>query len=510
MSITKALKTILIMVINILPSSIYAKPIKDESLHATSSRNLENQDQYSTNMPTRCALKSVYYTHPTKTKTMRVTAKEEVAQQAITPAPPQPIGKPANIVFRKGMPPEPAEKEIAEEAPLFTVYFSGYIKPEFFCDSRQVIGGRDNQTLLYPEPKQPDRCCRDIQAHPSCDMVAIESRVRSEIVGPDILEAKAKGYIEADFYGVSEKTLNVFRMRHCYIALNWEKTSVVLGQYWHPIYTPECAPDTISCNGGVPIDPFKRAPQIRFTTGIDPIEIAITAAEEVNFCHDGPEGPCSTYLRNAVIPDSNIRLQAHNGKHVYGFALNFKRLVPRLQSDFNIKVEESINSVATIAYAAFNWESFALRLKGTIAQNGQDAGLLGGYAVHTIQPKSDKRIYANLQSIAVWTDFNRVHHKLEPGCFIGYTKNIGASKSIIPFIKKDDEFIPLTYGFGTEIVDYVFRISPRLRWFVKPVVFGMELEYTRAAYGQINTRGHIINPEATANTRLLLAAFYYF
>ena len=63
------------------------------------------------------------------------------------------------------------------------------------------------------------------------------------------------------------------------------------GQYWHPIYTPECAPDTLSCNGGMPIDPFKRAPQIRFAKRIDPIEIAFTAAAEVNFNDDGPEGP---------------------------------------------------------------------------------------------------------------------------------------------------------------------------------------------------------------------------
>lgn len=401
--------------------------------------------------PIRSALTGVYSTKP-----VEETKKDgELPIARETP----PMSKPGKIAFHKGIPPTPEEQEIAEEPQLFTVYFSGYVKPEFFWDSRQNVGCRNDQLLIYPEPKELDRCGRDIQAHPEYGMIALESRVRAEIIGPDVLGAQAKGYIEADFWGISDKTLNVFRMRHAYTNLNWEKISLLFGQYWHPMYVPECAPDTIACNGGAPIDPFKRSPQIRFTRRFKPFEITIAALSEVNFTNDGPIGPSCTYIHNAVIPNLSAQLQGRWSDHICGLVVDCKRLVPRLKSDLNVKVEESIYSASFAVYAAFNWETFALRLKGTFGQNCADHGMLGGYAVHTIQPESDKRTYTNLNSFGVWADFNRANSKIEPGCFIGYTKNLGASKTIIPSIKKEDQITQLTYGFGTQMIDYVLEYS---------------------------------------------------
>lgn len=484
---------------------------------------IQKKQEVESSEPVRCALTAAYY-RPSKkppkkkipykkiTVPQKVEKEIELERCALTAAYYTPTGKPPKkITFYKWRPtkPEGIPEEIKE--PLFTVLFSGYIKPEFFWDSRQVIGGRDDQTLIFPEPKLYDRCCRDINAHPAYDMLAIESRVRSEIIGPEVLEAKGRGYLEADFYGISEQTLNMFRMRHAYLTLEWQKLILLFGQYWHPLYTTECAPDTVSCNSGAPIDPLKRAPQFRVTKLMEPFEIEFTALSEINFEHDGPHGPSSHYLRNAVVPNLNIRAQARLKNHVFGVSIDFTRLVPRLMSDFNVKVEESVNSVSAIAYAAFNWDTFALRTKVILGQNCPDHGLIGGYAVHSIQPESDKRTYTNLRSVSIWADFNRVHKKLSPGCFIGYTKNIGASSTVVPYLKdKNNELIRLTYGFDSERFDYTFRVSPRLRWYLKPVVFGLELEYTRAAYGHVGTRGRVVNPIPTDNTRLLMAALYFF
>lgn len=503
---------------NIPTSSITAKTIPDEQ--AKQPKDIKEQRTGNNSVPVRCALTAAYYRPEEKipkksTPTKKVLKKKEekvpvrCALTAVYYTPP--VKPPKKITFYKKRLPKPSMVTEEIEDPLFTVLFSGYIKPEFFWDSRQVIGGRDDQTLIFPEPKTWDRCCRDINAAPAYNMLAIESRVRSEILGPKVLEAKGKGLIEADFYGISKTTLNIVRMRHAYLSLEWQNFILLLGQYWHPLFTPECAPDTLACNSGAPIDPLKRAPQMRFTKLIKPFEIEFTALSEINFESDGPHGPDSIYLRNAVIPNMNIRAQAYAGDHVFGASIDFKRLVPRLVSDRNVKVEESINSVSAIIYAAFNWETFALRTKLTLGQNGADHGLIGGYAVHSIQPESDKRTYTNLRSISLWVDFNRVHKKLSPGCFIGYTKNIGAPSTVIPYLKDNNNvFTQLTYGYDSERFDYIFRISPRLRWFLKPVVFGLELEYTRGAYGQVNTRGCVSNPVPTDNTRVLMAAYYFF
>ncbi len=488
--------------------------IKNEPCH----RKETSENAVSTNK-VLCSLTTIYNS----------TQKQQVDEEDLTELTKAPSANSGNnnnddpIKFNKKIPSIPEKLPLSPEPHAFKVNFSGYVKPEFFWDSRQTIGNRNDQILIYPEPKELDRCGRDIQAHPVYTMLAIESRVRAEIIGPDVLGAAAKGVIEADFYGINEQTCNVFRMRHAYTQLDWKNYSLLFGQYWHPLYTPECSPDTIEGNAGAPMEPYKRGPQARFTRRFDPFEISIAALSEVHFNSDGPIGGSCDYLRNAVIPDLAVNLQGKFHTHLYGLAVGAKRLVPRLKSDLNLKVDESIYSGAFSAYVRFNWETFILKLKATLAQNGADLSLLGGYAVHSIQPDSDMRTYANLQSLAVWADFSRANSSIEPGCFIGMAKNIGSSQTIIPAIKKNKELHHLTYGFGTEFVDYVFRIQPRVRWFFKPVVFGLELDYTQASYGQPNRRAHIadrisylhpvdhpVNPGTTSNTRILFTALYYF
>ncbi|TET05907.1 hypothetical protein E3J79_03895 [Candidatus Dependentiae bacterium] len=397
-----------------------------------------------------------------------------------------------------------------EEEPSFIFVFSGYIKPEFFVDSRQVFGCRANQTLFNPECRLYDRCCRDINAHGQFNILAIESRVRTEIIGPSIGSAKSKGVIEADFYGVREDMINSLRMRHAYFSLTWKNRELLLGQYWHPITSPECYPQTLSFNCGGPMDPYKRVPQIRITRFIRPLELIAAVSSAVHFVNNGPIGFSSSYLRNAIVPNLSFLIQARPSTHLIGAGIDFKRLVPRLVSNNNFKVSESINSLTALAYTAFNWETFALRAKIALAQNGSVFTLLGGYAVHSIQPDTDHRTYTNLNTITAWIDFNRVHKKVEPGCLIGYTKNLGATSTIIPCLQQNDSCESLVYTFLYPNIDYVFRISPRIRIYYKPVVFGAELEYTRAAFGQLNNRGRINCPRPVENIRLLLAAFYFF
>ena len=65
------------------------------------------------------------------------------------------------------------------------------------------------------------------------------------------------------------------------------------------------------------------------------------------------------------------------------------------------------------------------------------------------------------------------------------------------------------YGLGTNI-STVFRASPRIRFYIKSLVLGAELEYTRANYGLPNQFGKPINTVPVSNTRLMVAAYYIF
>ena len=182
---------------NIPTSSITAKTIPDEQ--AKQPEDIKEQRTSNNSVPVRCALTAAYYRPEEKipkksTPTKKVLKKKEekvpvrCALTAVYYTPP--VKPPKKITFYKKRLPKPSMVTEEIEDPLFTVLFSGYIKPEFFWDSRQVIGGRDDQTLIFPEPKVWDRCCRDINAAPAYNMIAIESRVRSEILGPKVLEAK--------------------------------------------------------------------------------------------------------------------------------------------------------------------------------------------------------------------------------------------------------------------------------------------------------------------------------
>lgn len=384
----------------------------------------------------------------------------------------------------------------------FKVIFSGYVKYEALFDSRQIVSFRDDQLLLYPARRLCDACGRDINDKGHSNMLAIESRLRFAIIGPDVFNAKSLGLIEGDFLGPTDSTINGFRLRHAFANLHWENASFLAGQYWHPMFVPECYPDTLSFNGGNPIEVFSREPQIRITPKIGNANLILAALSQVHFVSDGPQGPSSIYARNAVIPNLHAQLQLHSNDHVFGFGFDYKRLVPRIVTDNNYKVTEYINSTGIIAYAGLNWPDFTFNTKIIYGGNLANFTSLGGYAVTCTNVITEERHYTNLNTVALWID-TALKKTVEPGIFAGFIKNLGASKTIIT----DPNLI---YAFGQEDIDYVLRVSPRVRWFVKPIVFAGELEYTRASFGTATNRGKVINTYPTNNVRLQLAVFYVF
>lgn len=392
----------------------------------------------------------------------------------------------------------------------FSVIFSGYVKYEALFDSRQIVGFREDQVLLYPARRQCDVCGRDINDKGHANMLAIESRLRAVIIGPDVLDAQSLGVLEGDFIGVSDATVNTFRLRNAFAHLDWQNISLLAGQYWHPLFVPECYPDTISFNSGIPIEQLAREPQIRFTPKVGRANLILAAISQLNFENDGPQGLNSKYARDAVIPNLHAQLQIPINSHVVGIGIDYKRLVPRLVTDKNYKVTESINSTSALAYIGLNWPTVTFNTKVVYAQNLTNADSISGYAVTCINPTTDERQYTNLQSVSFWID-TAYKKKVEPGLFAGYVKNIGAQKTIIQSIVNDQgETVSLIYAAGQEDVDYVLRISPRIRWFLKPVVFAAELEYTRASFGTVTNSGKVTCTYPVNNTRLQLAVFYCF
>lgn len=404
----------------------------------------------------------------------------------------------------------------------FPVVFTGYIKYAAYYDTRQVLGLRDDYVLFAPDRKILDPTGKDINAKGQGDMSDIESRLRATIKGPKVGNAALFGVIEADFlgftasnlrniYGATPEFLNIFRLRHAFMQLDWEKYSFIAGQTWHPVIVPFCWVETISFNGGIPFEPFSRSPQVRFTYQNERIRIIAAALSQVRFFNDGPEGFTAKYLRNAVVPNLHGQLQIKMGEHRLIASLDYKRLVPRIVTNKGFKVRESINSVLAFLLACLEWQDFYFRTKLTFAENGTNFGMFSGYAVHTIDPITDKRTYTNIREITFWIDTAIKIKNLEPGLFIGASKNLGSSKSIKLNVTDNAGMIleRRVFGIGPDI-NTAFRIAPRLRWYVKKIVPAAELEYTRASYGTLTTKGKIIDTTPVGNLRFTFAVYYYF
>ncbi len=379
----------------------------------------------------------------------------------------------------------------------------GFIKTDYWYDSRQVVYAREGLFTLFPKDVNYDKDGNDINAASSFNFSAITSRVNLAISGPDALGAKTIGFIEADFSGMSNVSINTFRLRHAYLRLDWQKSSLLLGQYWHPMFVTEVFPTVISLNTGSPFQPFIRSPQIRFTHYLGRVKLIAAALSQRDYANSGPMGRSYSYMSNSLMPNFHLQLQYQKKRSTIGFAADYKVLKPRIHTDSNLITNSTISSLSYMAYYKWKGNNFEIKAKAILGENLTDNLLLGGYAVASIDSATDERSYTPTQHIFTWVDF--LYHKkfkrfsVHPGLFIGYASNLGT--------KADN--VGIYYSTGADI-DNMYRIAPSLSFRVAKTMFSLEWEYTKVYYGQNNDQGLVTNTHSVANNRILFTAFYFF
>jgi len=169
----------------------------------------------------------------------------------------------------------------------FGIALSGFVKTDVIHDSRQTLSLREGHYLLYPKPALPDKDGRDVNGADSFHILSVQTRLQGKITGPDAFGAKTSGLIEAEFFGTSEADINGFRLRHAFLKLNWRKTELLVGQYWHPMFVVESFPDVVSFNTGAPFQPFNRSPQIRLTRTFGGWSLQAAALSQRDFVSAG-------------------------------------------------------------------------------------------------------------------------------------------------------------------------------------------------------------------------------
>ncbi len=381
----------------------------------------------------------------------------------------------------------------------FGIKFSGFVKNDFFFDSRQTVAAREGHFLLWPAPESLDAKGEDINAQPKFNMLAIQSRLTGKITGPDAFGAKTSGVLEGAFFGHSDADVNGFRLRHAYGKLNWENTELLFGQTWNPMFIAGCFPDVISFNTGAPFQPFARNPQIRLTQNMGPAKIALTMYSQRDFTSAGG----ATQLSNSALPAFHLGTSIEKKGNIQilaGLGASYQKLVPRLVSEKNYAVDESVTGYMAEAYVKATGSKITFKAEGSYGQNTYDVLGISSFSVLSIDSVTDYREYISQNSYALWSEIHTNGTKFQFGLFGGYTRNLGTSKPAV------------TEACGTRSkIEYVYRVAPRVILNSGKMRFALEVEYTSAAFGVVaSDTCALIDPTPVSNLRLLIAAYYFF
>ena len=406
-----------------------------------------------------------------------------------------------------------AQQDANTEAPKWTYKMSGFVDPQFWMDTREVVSAREEQMLFYPAPKKLDADGNDINAQPSNNALAITARIGMKIGAPDLLNAKISGYLEGDFTGATNDGINMLRLRHAYLNMRWEKSNLLLGQYWHPMVAHEVMPGTRPLNMGIPFHPYSRYVQARYTQYFGGLELSGIAAFQLDNKSVGPDGGSTAYLRNSCIPELNAQLCYRTDNLLLGAMFNYVLLQPRTSIDIyfphngtdgkeTYKTDTKIASTAVSFFGKLNVSELSLRFQGIYGDNLVEQGLMGGYIE---KPNVEKYEYSNFGTTTFWVDLGRSKGICRPGLFAGYGRNNNFGDDVVSYAT--------VYGRGFDI-EYVWRVQPRVGFYPSDYLnFFAEVEYTNAAYGKkVEDTGkyHYESDYNVGNYRFIVAAVLNF
>ena len=151
-------------------------------------------------------------------------------------------------------------------------------------------------------------------------------------------------------------------------------------------------------------------------------------------------------------------------------------------------------------YSKLSFTKFTIKAEGSYGQNNYDLLMLGSYAVTFMDPVTGEMKYTPTTSYSAWIDILSNNPTWQPGIFAGFTKNIGAGEDILSG----------SVAGSRGNIDFVYRVSPRLIYNTGKMRFGLELDYTAAAFGTMDSKAGVTDSSVEGNFRALLSVFYFF
>lgn len=383
--------------------------------------------------------------------------------------------------------------------------FTGFVKNDILFDTRRNVEAVDGLYTLWPVKPHYDANGKDIHAVPSIRMFSIATRFATRISGLEAGNAKIGAYVELDFTGGD--VANSVRLRHAYTCFDWPKTQLIIGRTWHPTFIEKVFPGVMALNTGVPFQVFNRSPQLRLTHHLTSnLDLMAAAVYQINYINLGPDGTCSRYQRDALLPNLHLQLQYYDTKWVLGAGFDWKAIKPRCftegENNRQYVTNELLSTVAALAYLKYTHGKMEIKAKSMFGQNVSESLLAGGYAVKSTDPVTGFETYTPTNH--TYNFINFMYGTIwRAGFLVGFMKNLGTSDHPL----SSDLF----FARGPD-VDVCFRISPQLTWKYKSLLASFEPEITSVSYGRIDVsdKGKVKDATFVTNFRSLLTVMYFF
>lgn len=396
----------------------------------------------------------------------------------------------------------------------FKVY--GFIRNEAYYDTYKGVDAAMDQFYLLPLYTGKDENGVHFNEQGSAHMTAIATRIGVNINGPEVLGAKTMGNIEVDFAGITTTEPVVIRIRKAYYKFSWEKSSLLVGQNWHPFWGGANFPTVAGLNTGAPFQPFNRSPQIDYTMKFGKLALSGVALYENQYVSRGFYTATNSNnktlpKRNAVIPEMVLNASYNSGKISIGAAAQYNAIKPidrTTNSDGKTFVTDELNtSTAAMAYIKYKSDKLSVLAKTVYGQNLAHLTMLGGYGVKSIDAATGAYTYTNYNHSSSF--LNIVYgKKYQAGLFAGYTVNLGTTDALAVTSTGS----VLTAGLMPNVQN-MMRIAPHFAYNVNQFRFMAEYEMTSAAYGtgsMDTSNGLFSATENVTNNRIIFLMMFLF
>ena len=376
----------------------------------------------------------------------------------------------------------------------------GFVAAQSWIDTHESASGAEGFLYLYPKNEATivgdDH---DRNAVPQGSWFGTMARLGFVLHGPEIFGAASRAKAELEFSGHSAPGSILYR--HAFMALDWENSTLTLGQTWHPMN--DLFPSTVGIAIGSPFNALNRSPQLRYEYYMgSEKKVKLTGAAIFQAANgsfgSAVAGKSYVYNRWSMMPMFYAGVDFTFGDLKVGGGLEYQRITPWVDLDDNNK-KYYMNGLCGMIQAQYAKDKLSVKAKTLIGHDMSHLGICSGYGV--VDHLDPGRLeYAPLAASSSWVQV-QYGGDLKLGLFGGYMSNWGAGKDLVP---------GRIYAAEGGSIDSMWRVSPNAQYKVGNMNLGIEYELTAVAYGTPQANGKVNDTHDVMNHRLLLSVMYSF